>query len=94
MCELKSHGLIIKLRWPREEFPLRLVLKVKTPASVCVFDDSTTFPSVALGADLAGDWRGGRRRWAASERGNDGEFLDLDRQQEISGSSWLVFKEL
>lgn len=71
MCELKSYCLIIKLTWPTEEFPLRHVLKVRTPAYVCVFDDSTVFPSVALGA--------GRRCRAVSEEGNDGEFLDPDR---------------
>lgn len=48
-------------------------MKVKTPAWVCVFDDSTIFPSVALGADLAGDWK--EEEGAASEEGNDGRTL-------------------
>lgn len=62
----------------REELPLRLVLKVRTPAWVCVFDDSAVFPSVALQAELAGDWTG--------EGGEAGQRARKEMKERVSGS--------
>lgn len=43
-----------------------------------MFDDSTIFPSVALVADLAGDWK--------EEEGDTGQRVRKEMMERVSGS--------